>query len=586
MASAIIGSLRVNLGIDTAAFSDGLKQAQGSLAKAGKSLTAAGQTLTARLTGPLVAAAGAIGLGLGGMANDLSRLGNQANLANASVESFQKLAFASRTVGIEQEKLSDILKDVNDKVGDFLSTGGGEMAAFFENIAPKVGITAEAFRGLSGPDALQLYVSSLEKAGISQAEMTFYMEAIADEASALIPLLANNGAEYARLGDEAARFGLVSEGNVKSAQAFTEAMQKLGKATAALGLAFVESGVLDILTSVIERVTGWVSALNSANPKLTQFTLIAGALAAALGPALIALGLAATAIAAVGAPVALAVTAISGLTAAVVAFWPEIEKAGAAVAQFAVDLGEGLRQAAENTRVRLDEMFAYLGTLKDKFVQIGRDLIDGLWQGLTEKWAALKARVAEIANSIASVFRDETETQSPSQVFAAIGRDLMDGLSLGMTSMQGQVAGETRGFATDLSSEFTNILTGATNFRDALRGILSQAGGNLFQKGISGLGSALKIPGFATGTNFAPGGLAMVGERGPELVNLPRGSKVTPNNAFGRGGTTVHQTINVVGATGNSEVRQMVAVGVAQGNAQMRREITGISLNSKMRGLG
>lgn len=34
------------------------------------------------------------------------------------------------------------------------------------------------------------------------------------------------------------------------------------------------------------------------------------------------------------------------------------------------------------------------------------------------------------------------------------------------------------------------------------------------------------IPGFASGTNFAPGGVALVGEQGPELVNLPRGSQV------------------------------------------------------------
>lgn len=36
--------------------------------------------------------------------------------------------------------------------------------------------------------------------------------------------------------------------------------------------------------------------------------------------------------------------------------------------------------------------------------------------------------------------------------------------------------------------------------------------------------------GFATGTNFAPGGTTWVGERGPELVNLPRGSKVFTNS--------------------------------------------------------
>ncbi|MCA6339013.1 hypothetical protein [Phenylobacterium sp.] len=34
---------------------------------------------------------------------------------------------------------------------------------------------------------------------------------------------------------------------------------------------------------------------------------------------------------------------------------------------------------------------------------------------------------------------------------------------------------------------------------------------------------------FATGTSFAPGGMALVGERGPEVVNLPRGSTVTPH---------------------------------------------------------
>lgn len=37
------------------------------------------------------------------------------------------------------------------------------------------------------------------------------------------------------------------------------------------------------------------------------------------------------------------------------------------------------------------------------------------------------------------------------------------------------------------------------------------------------------IPGFANGTNSAPAGLALVGERGPELVNLPGGSQVIPD---------------------------------------------------------
>jgi phage-related minor tail protein len=39
-----------------------------------------------------------------------------------------------------------------------------------------------------------------------------------------------------------------------------------------------------------------------------------------------------------------------------------------------------------------------------------------------------------------------------------------------------------------------------------------------------------EIPMLAKGTNFFKGGAAIVGERGPELVNLPRGSKVIPND--------------------------------------------------------
>jgi hypothetical protein len=46
---------------------------------------------------------------------------------------------------------------------------------------------------------------------------------------------------------------------------------------------------------------------------------------------------------------------------------------------------------------------------------------------------------------------------------------------------------------------------------------------------VAGLVGGIRIPGYASGTSFAPGGMAIVGEYGPELVNLPRGSQVIPN---------------------------------------------------------
>ena len=132
-----------------------------------------------------------------------------AQVSNASMKEFQRMAAGAKTVGVEHDKLADIFKDMNDRVGDFVQTGGGPMSDFFEKIAPLVGVTADEFRNLSGPQALQLYYDSLEKANLSQEDMTFYMEAIASDSTMLIPLLADGGKAFKDLGDDAEAAGLV-----------------------------------------------------------------------------------------------------------------------------------------------------------------------------------------------------------------------------------------------------------------------------------------------------------------------------------------------------------------------------------------
>lgn len=155
------------------------------------------------------AATASLGLIVRSTAESAAQIRQFAQVANATPEALQRWSAGARTVGIEQEKLADILKDVNDRVGDFLQTGGGPMADFFENVAPRVGVTADEFARLSGPEALQLYVDTLERAGLSQQEMTFYLEAMASDATRLIPLLRNGGAEMARLGNQASELGAV-----------------------------------------------------------------------------------------------------------------------------------------------------------------------------------------------------------------------------------------------------------------------------------------------------------------------------------------------------------------------------------------
>lgn len=210
--SKIVGDVAVMVGADISAFEKGMKKSRKSMHKFGRDGDAMAKRM-AKVGVTIAAAAAATGAALVGLAHKVGDTGkeiqNLSRIAGTTPEVFQRWAVASRTVGVEKEKLSDILKDVQDRVGDFLETGGGPMADFFENIAPQVGVTADQFARLSGPEALQLYVSSLEAANLTQSQMTFYLEAMSSDLTSLLPLLRNGGAEMQRLGDKAESAGVI-----------------------------------------------------------------------------------------------------------------------------------------------------------------------------------------------------------------------------------------------------------------------------------------------------------------------------------------------------------------------------------------
>lgn len=196
--------LKGKINLDSSGFQRGI-------AKSKKSVNTFVATLKGSLL-PALGAAGAAGalVSFGRRAiESASQIKELSQVSGLGVVEFQKFAEAARTVNIEQEKLADIFKDTSDKMGDFINTGGGPMVDFFEKIAPLVGATKEEFMGLSGADSLQKYFNYLEKANIPHQEMVFYMEAIASDATMLIPLLENGGEAFKKLGagaEEAGRF--------------------------------------------------------------------------------------------------------------------------------------------------------------------------------------------------------------------------------------------------------------------------------------------------------------------------------------------------------------------------------------------
>lgn len=230
MATRSLGTLTLDLIARTAGFVSGMSEAERASDKWRKKVEQ-----NAKVVGQ------AVGLGVSAAVAALTTLTVQtvraadevqrfSAVAGSSPQEFQRYSAGARLLGIEQEKLADIFKDTNDKIGDFLETGGGAMADFFENIAPRVGVTADQFRKLSGPQALGLYVDSLEKANLTQSQMTFYMEAIASDSTMLLPLLRNNAEGFRLLGEQAEAAGsIMGDDTLKSAQELGVASFLLGE---------------------------------------------------------------------------------------------------------------------------------------------------------------------------------------------------------------------------------------------------------------------------------------------------------------------------------------------------------------------
>lgn len=172
-----------------------------------------------------------------------------------------------------------------------------------------------------------------------------------------------------------------------------------------------------------------------------------------------------------------------------------------------------------------------------------------------------------------------------------------------------QSLAEAQAFANDqmrsLQDGFIDAIIAGESFTDVLKNVAaqmakawaqaalfgsgplaSQGGGGLFA-GLFKNGGLLSqvFGGFrASGGPVSSGRAYVVGERGPEIIVPRSAGQVIPNHRLGGGRQTVNLTVDVRGATGNSEVRQMVAQGVQQGMAQVRREVPAIMADRQKRG--
>ena len=97
--------------------------------------------------------------------------------------------------------------------------------------------------------------------------------------------------------------------------------------------------------------------------------------------------------------------------------------------------------------------------LPSKIVSVGRDTIEGLWNGLSDKLQWVKDKIKGMGNSIINSIKGVFGIASPSKVTKQLGRYLADGLGLGFESEMKSVNEDMQDALPSFNAE--SMLTGS-----------------------------------------------------------------------------------------------------------------------------
>ncbi|MGM0882596.1 MAG: tape measure protein [Bacillota bacterium] len=182
------------------------------------------------------------------------------------------------------------------------------------------------------------------------------------------------------------------------------------------------------------------------------------------------------------------------------------QAAMAEIEQYTAEWANKNAEIAQNALDTVAEIEKAYAELTGKSTTFGKDFMQGIIDGMQSKFLDLVAMIANVQGVIGS-----------------------NG-SVGIMPTSGTISGQTS--VDSLNSMIEQAKTSyanATNDKErAAAHALAEWARNQGGTVGGGEGNRFKVPGLKDGGNVTRSGFTMVGEEGPELLNLPRGSQVTP----------------------------------------------------------
>lgn len=315
------------------------------------------------------------------------------------------------------------------------STAANNLANFLDKLSAPV--TAKAFEtfGLNLGDEVKKGLASGDLIGymgelllrVTQGDAAKVSQLFADvQAKNFIAPLIQNLEEYKRIRDEA----LGAQGVVSAD--FDTAMQSMAATFDRLKIAgqaaLVSSDVVKGLLAGLTQLAEWAAA----HPNVVALLGIGSAAAVAGGVVIAGVGAVISSIGTISAalgglatflaanPVVLAVLGVAVAGLAVYKYWDEIS--GAA------------RAGMDAVRKAIDDGLRWLRDLPRQFVEIGRNVVQGLLDGMKARAADIVGGAKLLADDVVGGVKQFLKIRSPSQVMFELGEQTAVGYALGLNS--------------------------------------------------------------------------------------------------------------------------------------------------------
>lgn len=477
--NAVIGALRVTLGLDSATFTSGLSAAQKELRTASAKMTAVGTKMagvgammSVAITAPFIAVSAHLLQGsqdaAAASAQVQAALTSMGNASGKTLEQLQATAEGLRNLtGVDDD---EILKKVTANLLTFGNVSGDvfdRAQASIVDISARLGGDLQSATMMVGKalnDPIK-GLGALRKTGIQfteqQQEQIKAMSAAGDMAGAQAIMLAELERQF---------------GGAAKAAADADIWTPMKTALMDLEGAF-EPLIRNVVTPAITAVAGLTRTFASLPPSMVGIVAVAAAVAAAIGPVLIGVGALVAAVGTIGTAIAAggAAAAIAAFATAALPFVAAAAAIGAAVYAFRDDLGPILTEFGK-------AIADAIGPAIPPLVEAARAAFTSLMDTMSALFAVVGPILAQVATAFVAAFGPiivtalRTLAATVTSVFDILGKTLRVVTALLKGDWQGAwnaagtlVMGIVRGLGRIVEAVFPGILSNVSKLVTGIR---------------------------------------------------------------------------------------------------------------------